>query len=229
VSLTVAAGVTPGISPFSTDSLLEKIHYIQKSVDPQFRMILNRDWCSENPNHRHQIRKAIESHFTASFSREQLALLSDLNWRPQAQGGYFSISHCKVIGGFTFSQYKHGFDVEQLKRVSVDILKRTCSEKELQECPRAEFLWVAKEAGLKAHSLLQESPGEAPLLQATNGFPGEAHSPLVVTDFIATEWNSHFENQVFSFRLKCKKTLDVTHNKGFLFLEGDELFCTYFR
>jgi hypothetical protein len=192
-------------------------------------MILSKEWSSENSSYRQQIRKAIETHFTSAFTREQLALLSDLNWRPQADGGYFSISHCKSLGGFTFSQYKHGFDTEELSRISVGVLERTCSEKELKDSPRTEFLWVAKEAGLKAYSLLQDIPGEAPAAYAANGLPGSDATPLLVTDFTASEWNSHFENRVFSFRLKCKKTLDVDRNIGFLFLEGDELFCIYFR
>ncbi len=214
---------------FSTASLLEKIHYIQGQVDSEFRMILNKNWNSTLPEHRVQIRSAMEQHFTSYFSREQLAMLYDLNWLPRSSIGRFSVSHCKSMGGFTFSRFDHGFDVEQIKRISVDILKRTCEEKELNECPRAEFLWVVKEAGLKAHSFFRDNMRSLPVKPDRHGVLGDEFPDLVVTDFTATEWNSHFENKVFSFRLKCKKTLDFSQNKGFLFLEGDELFCTYFR
>lgn len=214
---------------FSTESLLEKIHYIQGQVDSEFRMILNKNWNSEQPEHRIQIRSAMETHFTSYFSREQLALLYDLNWRPRSEKGRFSISHCKSMGGFTFSRLDHGFDVEQLKRISVDILKRTCTEKELNGCPRAEFLWVAKEAGLKAHSFFRDNIRTLPVMPERHGVLGSEMPELVVTDFTAVEWNSHFENKIFSFRLNCKKTLDYHTNKGFIFTEGNELFCCYFR
>jgi len=214
---------------FSTDSLLEKIHYIQGQIDPEFRMILNKNWNSEQPEYRVQIRSAMEKHFTAYFSREQLAMLYDLNWRPRTEKGRFSISHCRSLGGFTFSRFDHGFDVEQMKRISVDILKRTCEEKELIECPRAEFLWVAKEAGLKAHDFFRGNLKSLPFEPNRHGVLGNEMPDLVVTDFSAMEWNSHFEQKIFSFKLKCKKTLDYNLNKGFIFSEGDEIFCTYFR
>lgn len=207
--------MSSGVSEFSVNSLLEKISYIQSSIDSEFKMVLNPDWGSRIADHRLLIRRGLAEKMTSQFSRAQLALLNDLNWVPEADTGFFSISHTKSMGGFTYSQYKHGFDSEEMARISNDILRRTCSEKELKECPRTEFLWVAKEAGLKAHS------GVSGYTRPTD--------PLVVTHLHAENWNSHFENKVFSFRLKSYKTLDFGHNKGFIFLEGDKLFCTYFK
>ena len=74
---------------------------------------------------------------------------------------------------------------------------------------------MAKEAGVKA-------------LSGDSGHK-RAVKPLVVTDLVTTAWDSHFENRVFSFRLKSEKTLDFSLNKGFIFSEGVQLFCIYFK
>jgi phosphopantetheinyl transferase (holo-ACP synthase) len=190
-------------------SLLDKISYVQKSIDPKFRLILETDWNSKNSEHRHEIRKCLSTKFSSHFSREQLALLNDLNWLPKSSDAFVSISHCRVFGGFAISKFKCGFDVEEIKRISSDILKRTSDPDELRSTPKTEFLWVAKESGFKALS--------------------EAHSELVISDLICTDWQSHYENQVFSFRLKSQKTLYLSLNKGFVFSESDCLFAVYFR
>ena len=202
-------------SEFSIDSLLEKISYIQSSIDKEFKMVLNPAWNSGINDYRLLIRKSLADKFTDKFSRQQLALLNDLNWIPESDLGFFSISHSRSLGGFTFSEYKHGFDTEDLRRISKEILHRTCYETEIQQCPRVEFLWVAKEAGVKA-------------LSGVTGHTRPAEQ-LVVTNLWASDWQSHFENKVFSFRLNSSKTLDFGHNKGFIFLEGEKLFCTYFK
>jgi hypothetical protein len=203
-------------SEFSIDSLLEKIAYIQSAMDADFKMVLNPAWNSTVENYRVLIRQSLAEKFTTQFTREQLALLNDLNWVPECDNtGFFSISHSRSLGGFTFSRYKHGFDTEDLRRISKEILNRTCYETEIQQCPRLEFLWVAKEAGVKA-------------LSGVTGYT-RPDQPLVVTNLWASDWKSHFENKVFSFRLNSSKTLDFGHNKGFIFLEGEKLFCTYFK
>jgi hypothetical protein len=190
-------------------SLLNKISYIQNSIDENFRLILETSWNSKNSEHRNEIRKCLSTKFSTHFSREQLALLNDLNWLPQASDGFVSISHCRVFGGFAFSKFKCGFDVEEIKRISSDILKRTSDPEELRTTPKTEFLWVAKESGFKSLS--------------------EADSALVISDLICTSWQSHYENQIFSFRLKSKKTLDFSLNKGFIFSDSDCLFSIYFK
>lgn len=190
-------------------SLEAKILYIQTAADKNFRMILNSQWSSKNLNYRQDIRACMSTQFSYHFSREQLAKLNDLNWLPEASDGYFSISHCKSLGGFVFSEFKNGFDVEETERISQDILKRTSGETEYNESPRPEFLWVAKESGFKALSSL--------------------HANLVISDLICASWESHFENQVFSFRLKSQKTLDFGLNKGFIFSDGPFLFSTFLK
>ena len=190
-------------------SIESKILYIQSSMDEEFRMIVDLQWSANHSDHRIKIRRFIEENFTSRFSREQLAWLNDLNKLPVATDGFFSISHCKALGGFTFSKLPHGFDVEETKRISTDILRRASSVKEQVAALKLEHLWVAKEAGFKALS--------------------STRPDLLITDLICTDWQSHFENQVFSFRLNSLKTLDFSRNQGFIFSETDKLFCTYFK
>lgn len=190
-------------------SLKTKILYIQSSVDEKFRLILDKNWGSANQNHRAEIRSCLANDFSNHFSRAQLARLNDLNWLPEASDGSFSISHCEQLGGFAFSKFKAGFDVEVITRVSARILKRTATDGEIAACPVPEFLWVAKEAGFKALS--------------------DSDPTLVISDLVCYEWHSHIENQVFSFRLKSQKTLDFGLNKGFIFSEGVCLFAIFLK
>jgi|GEM_PF-2455142 len=196
-------------------SLEKKILYIQSSVDQKFRLILNTQWNSKQPNYRQEIRQGLARSFSEHFSREQLAKLNDLNWRPKGSDAFISISHCSLLGGFALSQFKLGFDVEEEKRILPDVLKRVSSESELQECPKIEYLWVAKEAGFKAQSQDDTSVNSTTV-------------PLI-TDLHCYDWQSCFENQVYSFRLKSEKTLDLSLNKGFIFSEGPCLYGLYFK
>ncbi len=190
-------------------SLETKILYIQSSVDEKFRLILDKNWGSANQYHRAEIRNCLANDFSNHFSRAQLAKLNDLTWLPEASDGSVSISHCEQLGGFAYSKFKVGFDVEVITRISHRILKRTAAEAEISACPVPEFLWVAKEAGFKAQS---------------------ASVPdLVIFDFVCYDWQSHIENQVFSFRLKSEKTLDFGLNKGFIFSEGVCLFAVFLK
>lgn len=201
------------INSTTSAPLPSKILFIQQSVDSKMRLVLNPGWSSIHPNYRHDIREFLASKFSVHFSREQLALLADLNWIPQASRGYFSISHCKSVGGFSYSEKPHGFDVEETRRISVDVLKRICTSDELQEVgDHPEYLWVAKEAGLKAFSSTWKT----------------AENPLLVSDLVCTEWSSHYENQIFGFRLKSSKTLDFSLNQGFIFSHEDCLYSLYF-
>ncbi|MEK6629086.1 MAG: 4'-phosphopantetheinyl transferase superfamily protein [Bdellovibrionota bacterium] len=190
-------------------SLESKILFIQSSVDTTLRLILDTNWNSKNKNYRQEIRTFLADKFSSHFSRQQLAELNDLNKRPEASDVFISVSHCGFLGGFALSQFKVGFDAEESSRISEDILKRVCAESELQECPWTEFLWVAKEAGFKALS--------------------QADTALVIGDLQCYDWKSYFENQVFSFRLKSKKTLDFGLNKGFIFSEEPCLYGLFFK
>lgn len=207
-------------------SLEEKILFVQASADPRLRLILHREWGSAQGDYRPKIRQLLATKFAAHFSRTQLARLNDLNWIPEASDGFVSISHCRALGGFSFSAFPHGFDVEEAHRISRDVLRRTCSAEELAECgENPEFLWVAKESGLKAHTPpAPPSPGVS-----VTGAVLSGESPLLITDLVCTDWQSHFENQVFSFRLKPARTLEFTRNCGFIFQHDGCLFSLYFR
>ena len=193
----------------------QKIQFISETCgDSELRLILNELWASSVDDYRLLIREFLQEKMNSHFTREQWALLNDLNWRPVAENGYFSVSHCRKLGGVSFSKFKHGFDVEEMSRISVGVLERTCSEAEFKKSLKPEFLWVAKEAALKAYS---EDYGYY-----------RSTAPLVVSDFVCADWDSHFENQVFSFRIKSDKTLALHHNKGFIFSESGLLFCLFF-
>lgn len=188
-------------------SLQNKLLYLQQTVDPKLRLFSREQWSAAYSDHRISIRLFLAERFSFHFTREQQALLYDLNWRPQSRDGFVSIAHCQALGGFSFSARAHGFDMEELHRISVPILNRTASEAELALCPRREFLWCAKEAGFKALS----------------------EQVTVITDLVCTDWQSHFENQIWSYRLISHKTLDLELNKGFIFLDQNILYALYFR
>lgn len=195
-------------------SFLLKIRFIKESLGADLRIQLKEEWGSSHSNNRIAIREHLATKESQYFNRQQLAQLYDLNWIPECSG-FVSISHCKLSGGYTFSNLAHGFDIEELTRISVPVLKRTSQETEIHSAPRPEFLWCAKEAGFKAHST------------AKTYIVGTA--PLLVTDFITHGWSSHFENQIFGFRLKSEKTLDFLHNQGYIFSEGPFVFGIYFK
>ena len=199
----------------STDLLLQKIQFIAASTDESLRLILNEEWSSTNNEYRLHIRHFLEEKLSPLFNREQLVLLNDLNWLPEAQNKFISISHCKKMGGISHADFKHGLDIEETKRISVEILKRTCTATEFSSALKPEFLWVAKEAALKA-------------LSGDHGYT-RSIDRLLVTDLICQDWQSHFENQVFSFRLKPVQTLEFIFNKGFIFSDNEKLFCIFFK
>ena len=211
-------------------SLLEKINYLQNNIDANLQLILNGEWKSASENHRLNIRKAMQDKFSSNFSIQQLTELNNLNWLPECNLGYFSISHCKSIGGFSFSIFKHGFDVEEINRISVSVLKRTCCESEFTNSPRPEFLWVAKEASLKAHSNRHSYKKTKDTSRDTDLTDTDlAHTDYVISDFITTNWLSVAEPKIFSFQILQKKNLEFKINKGYVFTENHNLFCIYFR
>lgn len=181
----------------------------QKIPDLQLNFFLSSEFAAATENYRQNIRAALANDHSFRFNRQQLADLSDLNIIPTASDGFFSISHCPGLGGFSFSNFKHGFDLENVDRISKPIILRTCSDEEVAAAPNAKFLWVAKEAALKAIS------------KGTNDF--------VITDFQTENWKSHIETEVFSYRIASKKTLDLGLNKGFVFSEKDILFGLFFK
>ncbi|MFZ3229871.1 MAG: hypothetical protein WA160_06680 [Pseudobdellovibrio sp.] len=188
----------------------KKITFIKKQIQNlELNFILSTDFGSSLANYRQNIRKNMEDNYSYCFNRQQLANLADLNLLPQASEGFFSISHTQNLGGFSFSNFKHGFDLENSDRISKNIILRTSSEAEVLAAPDAKFLWVAKEAALKGMANLRDE--------------------YILTDFICEGWQSHSGNDVFSYRINSKKTLDFSHNKGFVFSEKDILYSIFYK
>ena len=188
----------------------KKLAFIRNQIqDLEFNFDLSKKFKSTSDYYRENIRTHLITEYSSHFNRTQLANLSDLNIIPEASVGYFSISHCQSVGGFSFSNLIHGFDAEVISRISNPIITRTSSEAERSEAADIKFLWVAKEAAFKAY--------------------GRTHSQLILTDFICENWQSHSETGIYSFRIKSEKTLDSKINKGFLFSEEDVLLAVYFR
>lgn len=187
-----------------------KLAFIRSQIqDPDVNFDLTNQFKSSKDHYRESIRTHLITQYSSFFNRTQLANLSNLTILPEASRGFFSISHCQSVGGFSFSNFAHGFDVEVLMRISNPVISRTSSDAERAEAPDIKFLWVAKEAAFKAQ--------------------GRTPSQLVMTDLICKDWQSHSETGIFSYRITSEKTLDMKINKGFLFSEEDVLLAVYFR
>ena len=188
--------------------------FIEKTInDSDLKFVLSKNYSAKQTQHRQTIRNLLAEEFTAHFSREQLANLSDLNIIPAASEGYFSITHNQQLGGFSYSKLAHGFDAESIARISKPVIDRTSSEPERASAPNVKFLWVAKEAAFKALNVRGENNANS----------------LVVTDLICKDWKSYPDTAVCSYRITSEKNLEQSLNLGFAFLEEDVLFAIYFK
>ncbi len=188
--------------------------FIEKTVkDSDLKFVLSKNYSAKQPKFRQAIRTLLADEFTAHFSREQLANLSNLNIIPEASEGFFSITHNQQLGGFSYSKFAHGFDAENIVRISKPVIDRTSAEPERASVPNVKFLWVAKEAAFKALNVRSDNNNNS----------------LVVTDLICKEWKSHPDTAVCSFRIASEKALEQSLNLGFVFLEEDVLFAIYFK
>ncbi|MBC7419283.1 MAG: hypothetical protein H7328_01025 [Bdellovibrio sp.] len=190
-------------------NLENKLQLIHQLIDPSLQIVVSDKWNSTEREYRALIRHHLGDNFAPHFTKEQWAQLYDLNALPESLKGNFSISHNQTIGGFSYSEIKHGFDVEVKSRISTAILKRTSNEIEYMNAPVPEFLWVAKESAFKALST--------------------AGTTLLLPDLVCLDWLSHFENQIWSFRIKSQKTLDFRLNRGFIFSENDILYSIFYQ
>jgi hypothetical protein len=80
--------------------------------------------------------------------------LMDLEKIPECEFAGISVSHCRQLGGFFLCMPKAevGFDIEEQGRISEAVLRRVCRDEEFEALGVFEpsFLWVAKEATIKA-------------------------------------------------------------------------------
>jgi len=175
--------------------------------DAQFKITLSADWSSSKADSRTKIRHHMADVDTAYFSRLQWAQLYDLNQRPMSDVGFLSISHCHLLGGYTFSSLQHGFDIEEIGRISDPIILRTSSDKERAHAPHIKMLWVAKEAAFKGLGEFQ---------------------PAVITDLNCFSWNQTDDPEIYSFQIESAKPINSKHNKGFVMSTPLLLFAVYF-
>lgn len=106
--------------------------------DPSLRITSHADWGATNPQYKELIYAALDQALQKS---------------PKA---FSSISHTHSEGGFAVSAFPVGFDVEITSRVTLDLLGRISTEKELSSAPDWASLWCAKEAAFKALKHFQQ-------------------------------------------------------------------------
>lgn len=122
-------------------------------------IIVRHIWGSEHPEYRDQIHGELKKRMAQAYP------LSDA-----------SISHCRSLGGFAFTQYDTnesvsiGFDIEENERVSEEVARRIClTPEEFEKAPSPVSLWAAKEAAFKS----LKGPRQ----------------PQVVSELEITDWN----------------------------------------
>lgn len=188
---------------------LERFQTIVQSQiqDPRFKITVNAAWSSNQADSRVKIRHHMADVDTSYFNRLQWAQLYDLNQRPFSDMGFLSISHCHLLGGYSFSTFQHGFDVEEISRISDPIILRTSSEKERNLAPQIKMLWVAKEAAFKG---MRES------------------QPAVITDLNCILWEPTADPSIYSFQISTAKPITFQRNKGFVMNTPFLLFAVYF-
>lgn len=181
---------------------------VQKHLkNSNFNLTLSAEWSSTQENHRVKIRTHMAEINSSYFSRLQWAQLYDLNQRPTSDQGFLSIAHCPLIGGYSFSSYQHGFDIEDIRRISDPILLRTSSPEERSKAPHMKMLWVAKESAFK---------GLGP------------YQPQVITDLSCHEWQETNDPDIWSFQIKSARPVTFQHNQGFVMGTPMLLFSCYF-
>lgn len=133
------------------DTFSNLIATIQNHI-PQVEIILREEWRSPEPDHRHKIRQALETHLA---SRGEIISARDLTKQPHSERFSISIAHSIPAGGFALvsKEFLIGFDIEDLGRNFEKAVPRVSSPEELSQAPDMAALWVAKEALLKAKRL----------------------------------------------------------------------------
>lgn len=151
---------------------------------PQLEVIFEPLWGSENPDHRLEIRKYVQSCIWNSPT------LMNVSETPDPQGISLSISHCRGMGGVFWSSnsttpwpHRLGLDVERTDRCNPKALLRVSSQAEIEEAPDAAALWTAKEAAFKAIPRTLQPPSV---------------SLLRVTKWVKTTRNAFWQWQILS-------------------------------
>lgn len=100
-------------------------------------------WSSINAQHRELIRQSISTQLNIDCPSES---------PPRHHDWSISISHCKSFGGWLAvpRPWQIGFDVEEIARINLKIIERSCTADEVKNAPRPQLLWCAKEACYKS-------------------------------------------------------------------------------
>ena len=112
-----------------------------------------------------------------------------------------SISHCPSFAGFVFAfresstekknvslnpHLSIGLDIEETQRVSQKVILHVSQTKELNESPRVDFLWTAKESSFKC-------------------FSDDLKSPLLIKECLISDWEPLSANKAYTFKAQYKK------------------------
>lgn len=167
---------------------------------------LDSKFCSNQTDHRRLIRDDILKNFQTQLNPQEISSIKDLDSFPKTEKIFFSISHNQEMGGYSVATAKHGFDLELKSRISTPIIQRISTQNELSMTPDLKFIWCAKEAAFKALSTFVTT----------------------VSDFEVVNWQSQNETGLWTYRITSKKTLEQTHNIGFVFQDSTQIYSIYF-
>ena len=170
---------------------------------PDIHILLITNVSESINDFRKEIRREIYEYFDQALENGELPNINyesqvqydfkeilDLSKVPHPQWGGLSISHCPSQGIFvSSSQCKNlGVDIEEISRISREVLLRTCLEEEVDSAPSLAHLWTAKEAAFK--SFYRLSP------------------PQTLSQIKIFDWNEK-KNKAYHFRYKLNDSNDL--------------------
>lgn len=150
----------------------EAVQHLQQWLGKEFagnevRAEVSTAFGSQQPQHRLALRQAIAA--SLALTPTESSEIFDLSMPPRLDGFAISVSHAPGLGGFVAgrSHLSIGFDLEDRQRIQPAVLERICTSAEravlsdLQAAGLGAWLWVAKEASIKAAG--NHRPPQAPL------------------------------------------------------------------
>lgn len=170
-----------------------KIKFLTLHVDVRF--------SSAQADSRPQIRQDIVANYSPLLSSSEKRAILNLDTLPVVENLFFSISHNKSIGGYAACDQKIGFDIEEISRITAEVVSRISTTAEISACSDFKLLWSAKEATLKSFKQL-----------------------LVMSDIEITSWTH--ENGLFYFEALVKKI--AAKSKGVVFVhDNNTIACSF--
>ncbi len=119
------------------------------------RLEMSAKWSSVQVGHREELRIEMLKAVRKTNWGESVGNLLVPGQLGGLQRGFFSISHCPLVGGYVLQEaplvgHSIGFDLEQASRVSSEIVNRISTPSELIDSPDPASLWTAKESLYKS-------------------------------------------------------------------------------